>query len=185
MAQLAGALEFLHAHPATVLTTIDLGFNDIDHCLAFHTVSQPCVAQRLEAIDHQLPQIIAALRAAGSPTMHIVGLDHYDPYLGDYLRSAAGVNFADTSLAVIDRLDDTLHNIYDAAGVPMANVAQAFDLDRTEPTDFGRESHVPLNVARACQLTWDCTSVPYRSKQHPNDAGYQSIAQAVAAVVPS
>ncbi len=36
-----------------------------------------------------------------------------------------------------------------------------------------------------CQLTWDCSTVPYPSKQHPNDAGYQSIAQAIAAVVPS
>jgi hypothetical protein len=66
----------------------------------------------------------------------------------------------------------------------MANVAQAFDLDRTDPTDFGRESHVPLNVVHACQLTWDCTSAPYRYKQHPNDSGYQPIAQAIAAIVP-
>lgn len=185
VAQLAEALDFLHAHPATVLTTIDLGFNDIDHCLAFHAENKPCVAQHLEAIDQQLPQIIAALRTAGSPTMQIVGMDHYDPYLGDYLRSAAGQGFAETSLAVILRLDDTLHNIYEAAGVPMANVAHAFDIDRTDPTDFAGESHVPLDVARTCQLTWDCTSVPYRSKQHPNDAGYQSIAQAIAAAVPS
>jgi lysophospholipase L1-like esterase len=167
------------------LVTIDLGFNDIDHCLAFNTVNQPCVTQRLEAIDQQLPQIIATLRAAGSPTMQIVGMDHYDPYLGDYLRSEAGEDFAETSLAVMHRLDDTLRNIYEAAGIPMANVAEAFDLDRTTPTDFAGESHVPLDVARTCELTWDCTSVPYRSKQHPNDAGYRVIAQAVAAAVPS
>ncbi len=183
--QLTEALDFLHAHPATVLTTIDLGFNDVDHCLAFHTVNQPCVAQRLEAIDQQLPQIIASLRGAGSPTMHIVGVGHYDPYLGDYLRSATGEDFAEASLSVILRLDDTLRNIYKAAGVPTANVAQAFGIDRTEPTDFAGENHVPLDVARACQLTWDCTSVPYRSKLHPNDAGYESIAEAIAAVVPS
>jgi hypothetical protein len=118
VAQLAEALDFLHAHPTTVLVTIDLGFNDIDHCLAFHTVNQPCVAQRLKAIDQQLPQIIATLRAAGSPIMHIVGVDHDDPYLGDYLRSAAGEHFAETSLGVIDRLDDTLHDIYEARRRP-------------------------------------------------------------------
>ncbi len=185
VAQLVEAIDFLHTHPSTVLTTVDLGFNDIDHCLVFHTINQPCVAQRLEVIHQQLPQIIAILRAAGSPTMHIVGVDHFDPYLGDYLRSAAGEEFAETSLTVIRRLDDTLHDIYETSGIPMANVAQAFDIDQTDPIDFGNDGHVPLDVARTCELTWDCSSVPYRSKLHPNNAGYESIARSIAAVIPS
>jgi hypothetical protein len=181
VAQLIEALDFLHTHPDTVLTTIDLGFNDVDHCLAFHMVNEPCVAQRLDGIDQELPKILTALRAAGGPAMRIVGVDHYDPYLGDYLRGAAGQAFAEATLPVIQRLDATLHGIYDAAGVPIANVAQAFELYRTDPTNLAGDSRVPLDVARTCQLTWDCTSVPYRSKQHPNDIGYRIIAQAVAA----
>lgn len=185
VAQLAEAIDFIHAHLGTVLTTIDLGFNDVDHCLAFRTVNEPCVTQRLAAIDQQLPQIIVTLRAAGGPSMRIVGVDHFDPYLGDYLRSTAGREFAEASLEVVRRLDHHLHNIYEAAGIPMANVAHVFGIDRTDPTDFAAESQIPLDVARTCELTWDCTSVPYRSKQHPDDAGYESIAQAIAAVIPS
>jgi hypothetical protein len=37
---------------------------------------------------------------------------------GGLLRSGAGADFGDTSLAVIDRLDETLHNVYEAAASP-------------------------------------------------------------------
>jgi lysophospholipase L1-like esterase len=185
VAQLADAVNFLHAHPNTVVTTLDLGFNDIDRCLAFDTVNQTCLTQRLSLIGQQLPQIIAALRAAGGPAMHMVGVGHYDPFLGNYLRGPVGRDFAQDSLDAIHRLNDTLRTIYTSAGVPMADVAQAFEIDRTDPTDLAGTGHVPLDVARACELTWDCTPAPRRSKEHPNNAGYQAIAQAIAAVIPS
>jgi lysophospholipase L1-like esterase len=183
--QMAEAVDFLHAHPETVLTTVDLGFNDIDHCLAFHMIDQACVTQRLAMVNQHLPQIIAAIRAAGSPTMRIVGVGHYDPFLGDTLRGIAGQDFARDSLAVIHRLNDALSSVYTAAGVPMADVAQAFQIDRTDPTDLPGVGNVPLNVARTCELTWDCTAVPSDSKEHPNDAGYQLIAHAIAIVIPA
>jgi lysophospholipase L1-like esterase len=178
--QLNEAVAFLHTHPNTVLTTIDLGFNDITRCLAFKVVNQACVVQRLNVVNQQLPPILAALRAAGRPTMRIVGIGHYDPFLGDFLQGEAARDFSQATLEVIDELHDTLHSIYGAAGVPMADVGRAFGIDRTDPTILTGVGIVPRNVARTCQLTWDCTTEPRDAKQHPNGVGYQVIAQLIA-----
>jgi GDSL-like Lipase/Acylhydrolase family len=183
--QLSQAVAFLHSHPNTVLMTIDLGFNDIERCLAFHVVDQACLTQRLDLISQQLPPILAALRAAAGPSVRLVGLGHYDPYLGTYLHRGADLAFSEDSVAAIDRLDDTLHGIYAAAGVPMANVARAFDMTHSEPVDLAGADDVPKNVEQTCVLTWMCTSASPHAKQHPNNAGYQVIAQAIAAVIPT
>ena len=183
--QLTQAVAFLHSHPNTVLMTIDLGFNDIERCLAFHVVDQACLTQRLDLISQQLPPILAALRAAAGPSVRLVGLGHYDPFLGTYLHRGADLAFSEDSVAAIERLDDTLHGIYAAAGVPMANVARAFDMTHSESVDLAGVGDVPRNVEQTCVLTWMCTSASPHARQHPDNAGYQVIAQAIAAVVPT
>ena len=183
--QLSQAVYFLRAHPTTVLLTVDLGFNDIERCLAFHTVDEACLTRRLDLINQQLPPILATLRAAAGPTVRMVGVGHYDPYLGDYLHGGSDLAFSEASITAILRLDETLHAIYAAAGVPMAAVGQAFQMTQSQPVDLAGVGDVPRNVERTCALTWMCTSNSPRAKQHPNDAGYQVIAQAIAAVVPA
>jgi hypothetical protein len=183
--QLSQAVTFLHLHPNTVLVTVDLGFNDIERCLAFHVVDEACLTQRLDLIDQQLPPILAALRAAAAPAVRLVGVGHYDPYLGAYLHGGPAVDFSEDSVAAIERLDDTLHAIYAAAGIPMADVGRAFEMTQSEPVDLAGVGDVPRNVARTCALTWMCTSASLRARQHPDDAGYQVIAQAIAAAVPA
>ena len=183
--QLSQAVYFLRAHPTTVLLTVDLGFNDIERCLAFHTVDEACLTRRLDLINQQLPPILATLRAAAGPTVRMVGVGHFDPYLGDYLHRGSDLAFSEASITAILRLDETLHAIYVAAGVPMAAVGQAFQMTQSQPVDLAGVGDVPRNVERTCDLTWMCTSNSPRAKQHPNDAGYQVIAQAIAAVVPA
>lgn len=183
--QLSQAVTFLHMHPDTVLVTVDLGFNDIERCLAFHIVDEACLTQRLDLIDQQLPPILAALRAAAAPSVRFVGVGHYDPYLGTYLHGGPAIAFSEDSLVAIERLDDTLHAIYAAAGVPMADVGRAFEMTQVEPVDLTGVGDVPQNVARTCALTWMCTSASLRARQHPDDAGYQVIAQAIAAAIPA
>jgi lysophospholipase L1-like esterase len=183
--QLSQAVAFLRTHPDTVLVTIDLGFNDIRRCLVLDTIDQACLTQGLDLIAQQLPPILATLRAAAGPSVRLVGVAHYDPYLGAYLQGGPALDFADDSVAAIAQLNDTLHAIYAAARVPVANVAQAFGMDQSKPEELAGVGDVPRNVQRACALTWMCTSSSPQAKQHPNDAGYQVIAQAIAAAIPA
>ena len=106
--QLQAAEAFLRTHPTTALVTVDLGFNDLLSCLRHEVDDTSCVDEALATVHDQLSQILAGIKAAAPPDTLIVGLGHYDPYLGDYLRSSGGEAFAAESLAVMVRLDTTL-----------------------------------------------------------------------------
>ncbi len=176
--QLATAVDFLHTHD-TVLVTVDLGFNNMRTCITRGQVNQVCVNQSIDLVGQQLSQILTQLRAAGGPGMRIVGIGHYDPYLGAYLHGPAGRLFASTSLGAISQLDQALQSIYASFGIPMANVAGSFNSTSTEPTMMSGVGVVPRNVARICELTWMCAPSPYGPNQHPNAEGYRTISQAI------
>lgn len=179
--QLATAVAFLRAHaPATVLATVDLGFNDVRPCLAHQTVDQGCVATALAQIQQVLPGALSQLQAVGGPALHIVGLEHNDPYLGDYIDGPAGQAFAIASVPVIGELNATLGDVYVDAGIPVADVPRAFDTDDQRPTHLAGYGTVPTDVAKVCTLTWMCAPAPYTHNVHPNAQGYQVIADAVA-----
>ncbi len=176
--QLATAVAFLHSH-STVLVTVDLGFNNLRTCIGHGQVNQACVDQSIQLVDQQLPQILAALQAAGGPGLRIVGIGHYDPYLGAYLRGPGGRVLASASLSALSQLDQSLHSIYASYGIPMADVAGSFNTTSTEPTVVNGVGIVPRNVARICALTWMCAARPYGPNQHPNADGYRVISQAI------
>ena len=180
--QLAAAVWFLHQHPSTVLVTVDVGFNDVVHCMAHHVVDPPCVSLELEDLRAQLPRIVAALRDAGGPDLRIIGVGHYDPYLAAYRDGPAGQVFASQSIDVITRLNDALRSAYAENGVPMAEVAAAFDMTNTTPTALAR-TVLPRNVERTCKLTWECAPGPLGPNRHPNEDGYEVIADAISAVL--
>ena len=177
--QLALAVSFLRQHPSTVLVTVDVGFNNLVHCLGHHEVDEACVDLGLANVRTQLPQILAALRAASGPKVHFVGVGHYDPYLVASLDGTIGKSFAAESLDVITRLNDALRSAYAAAGVPMADVASAFDMDSAALTALPDGTPVPLNVARTCALTWECVAGPLGRNKHPTTEGYRLISEAI------
>jgi lysophospholipase L1-like esterase len=179
VSQLSRAVSFLRQHPSTVLVTVDVGFNDMVHCLAHHVVDEGCVDHALADVRTQLPQILAALRAAGGPKMQIVGVGRYDPYLQAYLEGAAGQSFAAQSLGVTARLNETLRSAYEGTGIPMADVAGAFDMNSDAPATLPGGEPVPLNVARTCALTWECVTGPLGHNKHPNTTGYRLISEAI------
>jgi lysophospholipase L1-like esterase len=181
--QLALALSFLHQHPSTVLVTVDVGFNDMVHCMGHHEVDGACVDLALENVRVQLPQILQALRSAGGPTLHIVGVGHYDPYLSAYLGGPDGEAFAAQSVDVISRLNDALRSAYSAAGIPMAAIAGAFDVGRDDRAALPDGELVPLDVARTCALTWACVRGPVGYNKHPNTEGYRVISEAISDLV--
>jgi lysophospholipase L1-like esterase len=180
--QLAAAVAFLHQHPSTVLVTLDVGFNDVVGCMGHHVVDASCVSLGLDNLRAQLPRIVATLRSAGAAPLRIIGVGHYDPYLAAYRDGPAGQAFARQSVDVITRLNEAMREAYNAAGVPMAEVATAFDMTDTTPTPLGA-TVLPRNVARTCALTWECTPGPLGPNKHPNDAGYAAIGDAISTVL--
>jgi lysophospholipase L1-like esterase len=184
--QLSEAVSFLRAHyDESGLVTVDLGFNDIRPCFQSDTVDQSCVHGKVEVVREQLPGILSALKAAAGPQVTIIGLGHYDPYLAHYLDGPQGRTFAEVSFDAVTNLDHTLYDAYSDAGVPMANVNSAFNGDDTSPVTLAGVGTVPDNVAEICLLTWMCQAYTYHSNIHPNDAGYEAIADAIAAVLPA
>ena len=99
--QLDAAVAFLHDHPSTVLVTLDLGFNDVERCLRHETLDEDCATLAIDRVRDQLPVILDRLRAAGGPGLEIVGVGHYDPFLGYYVDGPDGPPFASASLGVI------------------------------------------------------------------------------------
>jgi lysophospholipase L1-like esterase len=181
--QLQAAEAFLHSHPSTVLVTVDLGFNDLLACMRHEIVNASCVDGSLATVHDQLAQILAGIKSAAPSGTRIVGVGHYDPYLGDYLRGPGGQAFAVASLGVMERLDATLQSDYAGAGVPVANVALAFELGNHHDMRWSGLPAVPTDVARTCALTWMCDHPPLGHNMHPDDAGYRAIASAIAAAV--
>ncbi len=184
--QLAEAVSFLRAHyDESGVVTIDLGFNDIRPCFQFATVDPSCVRDKIELVREQLPDILSALKAAAGPNVTIVGLGHYDPYLAHYVEGSMGRAFAEASFDAVTTLDHSLHDAYSDAGVPMADVNSAFNGNDTSPVTLAGVGTVPDNVAEICLLTWMCQASSYPPNIHPNDAGYEAIADSIAAVLPA
>jgi lysophospholipase L1-like esterase len=181
--QLSAAQAFLRDHPSTVLVTVDLGFNDLLHCMRHEVVDASCVDGALTTVHDQLGQILASIKAADPSHAAIVGVGHYDPYLGDYVKGAPGQAFSAASLDVMERLDDALRSAYRSAGVPMADVASAFEVTDHDPVSDPGLGTVPADVARTCALTWMCDPPPLGHNPHPDDAGYRVIAAAIADAV--
>jgi hypothetical protein len=183
--QLSDAVTFIRAHPSTVLVTVDVGFNNVRPCLAHRQVDATCAASAFSLVHQQLAAILTALRSAGGPEMTIVGVGHYDPFLGRYLSGASGRSFAMGSSDVISQLNEVLHSTYAEAGVAMANVAAMFDSTDTHLTMLAGVGHVPVDVTKVCALTWMCDRPPLGPNQHPNDAGYRAISDAISALIPT
>ena len=182
--QLTQAVSFLQRHANVALVTIDLGFNNVLPCLVYKQVNEACVLQNLATVRQQLTQILSTLHAA-DPSLRIVGVGHYDPYLYAQRRSVAAQSFASASIAVIDSLNETLGMVYSAAGVPMANVGTAFALANAVPTTRRKQNHCCRRIWYASVLSrghaplrlW-ATHIPTRTatrsslKQSPMSCGH-------------
>jgi lysophospholipase L1-like esterase len=173
--QLATAVAFLRAHPGKVrVITIDIGGNDVDHCVTSTGIDQACFNQGLLDIAINLSVAVARLRHA-APYAESVGMTYYDTVLAAWLTGAAGQALAKQSLTFVHELNGLLNLIFRVGRFRVADVAAAFSTDDFTLTPSG----LPLNVARICQWTWMCV----RRDIHANTTGYGVIAQTFAAVL--
>jgi hypothetical protein len=179
------SVKFLEARKSEAgLVTIDLGFNNIRNCLVASPVNQACVNNAVATVQVDMPKIVKKLKAAAGPHVRFVGLEFEDPFLGDYLLSGAGPTNATATLVAMDRLNAALAQAFSHSGVAVANVPAIFKSDNATRVSIPNVGVIPENVYEACQLTWECYGPPFGPDDHPNDAGYALIAQAIAAVVP-
>ena len=176
VSQLAAAEQFLADHPGRVKAiTIDIGANDINRCVAGTVIDQACALAAVGTIATNLAVIVDRL-AKAAPGVPIVGMTYYDPYLAAWLLGPAGQAVAQQSVQLATLLDQRLTDVYESAGVRVADVGAAFDTtDLTTPATLPGVGTVPLAVFRICTWTWMC--VPGRSPDiHATTAGYQVIA---------
>ena len=186
MTQLRRAEQVLQQDKGqTGLVTIDLGFNDVRVCLIHLPVSSACVAGALARVAADLPVIVRDLKASAGPRVRFVGLLYNDPYLGYFLDGPAGPAEATYSLEVMDRLNAVMAHAYQSEGVAVANVPALFQTAVTTRVPVDNVGVIPENVAAACAYTWFCYKTPFGPDDHPNDAGYSLIAQAIEAVLPA
>jgi lysophospholipase L1-like esterase len=179
--QLAAAAAFLRAHRGHVfLVTIDIGANDPQDCVQSKGIAliSDCITAMPEAAVN-LGSILKALRTAAGPGVRIVGMSYYLPELAVWRKGILGHVLARTSEELAAGYSTLLTRVYAQAGDQVANVFGAFGT-----SDFGSMESVPdvgtvpLNLAKLCEWTWECTPGPRGPNEHANATGYEVIASA-------
>jgi len=161
--QLAEAVHFLEEHRGDVaFVTIDIGGNDL------------IGPSGLGPVATNLTTILAELRAAVGPDVPIVGMNYYDPF-APQAWSQGGLSGLQAQVAALAAANNLIESSYNGAGDPVADVETSFAV-----TDFTPVDGTPLDVVRACEWTWICTSPPLGPDIHANSTGYSVIAQAFA-----
>jgi lysophospholipase L1-like esterase len=180
--ELAAAVAFLRAHRGHVLlTTIDIGANDLEDCGSQPNVIKvlSCFVTDVPGAVSRLATIMERLRTAAGPSVRMAGMSYYLPALAQWRDGSSGQAIA----RLVERLEagynDLLDHVYAKSDAKVANVFGAFDTG-----DFGDQvtvpgiGKVPRNVALLCRWTWACTAPPRGPNQHANTAGYGVIARA-------
>jgi lysophospholipase L1-like esterase len=157
--QLTAAVNFLHSHAGQVSpVTLDMGANDLlpDINSSTCTVSSKWTTD-LATLNSNLnnvilPDLVNALKnSSGQRTGDLVMMNYYDPYSKQ----------CPNSLTYVQQLNTAIANDAATFGIPVVNTYAAFG-----------GSNQANNI---CNLTWICSIF---HDVHPQDSGYQTIANA-------
>jgi lysophospholipase L1-like esterase len=176
--QLAAAVAFLQTHRVRLIT-LDIGANDIDHCISLAGIDSTCLGEGVSSVSSNLPIILGTLRAA-APNTPIVAMNYYDPFLAAWEFGAAGKTLANESLAATTDFNKLLEAAYQSFSIPVADVAKAYRIDNFAPIPA---IGTPLNVFLELTWTWIGAPAPFGPDIHPNAAGYAVIAGAFAKTI--
>jgi lysophospholipase L1-like esterase len=179
--QLKAAVDFLE-HNRVSLITLDIGANDIDTCISTAGISDSCVFSALVRVGGDLSFILGELRRAAGPSVPIIGMNYYDPFLAAWTLGSSGQALAIESLEATDLFNGVLESVYHAFGVPVADVAGAFQINDFAPAP----DNLPENVYQTIQLTFVSLGLALPNvvaNVHPNPAGYEVIAAAFEAKI--
>jgi lysophospholipase L1-like esterase len=177
--QLDAAIAFLASH-TVALITIDIGANDVDHCVTTTAIDKSCIESGFASVSGNLPYILRQLRKAAGPKTLIVGMNYYDPFLALWALGGNGPSLALQSLSAATDFNVILGAIYQVFGVPVADVAQAFRIYNFLPVPG---ENVPVNVFLTLAWTYMGAPAPLGPDIHPDAAGYAAIAGAFASKI--
>jgi lysophospholipase L1-like esterase len=186
--QLAAAVRFLKGHHRSgevPLVTLDIGANDVDPC-ATSTDVGACVSAGVSAISTNTPKILAAIKKAAPKGTTFVEMNLYDPVLAGYFAPAGSTanQLASASQGLLQSVNTSIQTADAAAGVKIADVADAFDSYAPFSDTVAWEGQqIPLALARVCAWTWACSTPPSGPNIHANKNGYQVIANTFASVI--
>lgn len=198
--QLAEAVKFLRKHRDDVaLITIDIGVNDVifSGCIIetdgiVTGVDIDCILAPdgpFAQVATNLPIILSALQQAADDDTPIVAANYYNTFLAAWLTGPAGEALAIQSALLADIFNnDVLGQTYAAFGVPVADVAVAFDSNNfTDMVPFPTPDSplmIPQNVALICLWTYMCVPEPVGPNIHANPTGYGVIAATIGELLP-
>ena len=183
--QVQAAVSFIKKHRAQMgLVTISIGGNDVDVCLP-KTDPLGCVATNMGPAVRNLKSIVRQIRKAGGKSLKIVGTTYPDVALGAWVRHDVfpqGDTLAALSLTAFSKyINPGLQKSYKSQKAKFVNVTKATGafgpFDTTTLAPYGV---IPTPVAKACQLTFFCTSLDI----HMTTKGYGIIARLVAGTLP-
>jgi lysophospholipase L1-like esterase len=185
--QLAQAAAFLKAHAGHVqVVTIDIGANDLNPCVVLTSITKlvACLDKVIPVALKNLATIMGTLRAAGGPSLQIVGMTYYVPELAEWLEGGSARAIAEASPVLGSVFGNDMRAIYKKFGAPVASMYKAFDTANikqmvTLPA-FGK---VPVDVANICYYTWECAPKPLGPNEHANVLGYGLIANTFLKVI--
>ena len=145
------------------------------------------LAREWQESGETLESMLATLREAAGPDTTIIGMNYYNPYLASWLEGDAGQELAVASAQAVALFNGVLASTYDTAGMPLADVALAFqsdDFTTMVPLTQSPDVMVPVNVNNICDFTYMCAPDPRGPDIHANDEGYILIADTFAGVLP-
>jgi lysophospholipase L1-like esterase len=183
--QILAAETFLSRHPGRVgLLTIDIGANDLDHCVSSSNVNTTCLASADVAVVKNLSRILTSLVASlhhFDPGAGVAGMNYYDPFLGLEFSPGGvkGDELALGSVVATNAFNAELSATFNKFGVAVVDVASAFKVDALTPLVRFDGKTLPEDAASTCELTWMCPSAAGEAPSiHPNGTGYRTIAAA-------
>ena len=172
--QLAAAVNFLQTHKVG-LVTLDIGANDIDHCISLTGIDQTCLTNGLASVGTNLSVILAQLRNAAAPDTRIIAMNYYDPFLAAWTFGPTGQALANASLQVTEGFNNLLDGTYHAFSIPVADVAKVVPYHRLQAGALYQSSS---ECIFDLDWTWMGAPPPLGPDIHPNAIGYIVIAGA-------
>lgn len=188
--QLDAAVDFISDNSGRVhLVTIDMGANDFrDADCIEDAVDADCINNVSNQIATDLATVLAALNDAAGANTTIIGMNYYNPFLSSWLDDVAGQALAMESALAVGTLTTMLGTTYGTAGIPVADVAAAFESDdfaTMVPSSLPAPNDMlPLSVSSICDFTYMCDADPVGPDIHATDAGYTLIADTIEALLP-